>query len=125
MRRSESSTAALKAGSSLRNSSAIGSEPSASPTMRYAAGSFELAMMPASRLSSSTKASARPDSSCRKLSRWSLPSTVLYDTLFVRSRLRSSCTAVVPVEADTLRPESWSSVVMPESTLVAMRTSLT
>src|SRR3990167_7843696 len=68
-----SSTAFLNAGSSLRNMQAIGSTDSTSPTILKSAGFLDLEMLAARMEPSITNASARPVSSSRKLSAWSLP----------------------------------------------------
>ena len=68
-----SSTAFLKAGSSLRSMQAIGSTLSTSSRILKSPGFFDLAILAARMDLSITKASARPDSSSRKLSAWSLP----------------------------------------------------
>src|SRR6478609_8443577 len=120
---SVSSASFLNAGSSLRSMMAMGSTLMVSPTILYADGSLLVAMLPARIWPSITNASARPDSSIRKLSAWSLPNTSLKFTPLARSCLRSSCTEVVPVVVATVLPLSCASEVMPELALTAMRTS--
>ena len=121
----ESSTAFLKAASSLRSMQAIGSTDSTSPTILKSAGFLDLAMLAARMEPSITKASARPDSSSRKLSAWSLPYTSSKFTPVARSCLRSVCTEVVPVVVATFLPLSWAMELMPELAFTAMRTSST
>ena len=118
------STACLKAGSSLRNRMAMGSDCSEVPASLYSFGSRELATTPASRLSSSTKAAARPFSTDIRLSRLSFCCATLILMSRSRSSRRSSCTAVVPVVAETVLPSSCFQSVMPESARTAMRTWL-
>ena len=75
-------------------------------------------------LSSITKASARPDSSSRKESAWSLPNISLKSMPVARSCLRSVCTEVVPVVVASVLPFSWVIEVMPDLALTAVRTSV-
>ncbi|MNV59744.1 hypothetical protein D3C71_1521880 [compost metagenome] len=121
----ESSTAFLKAASSLRIMQAMGSTDSTSPTILKSAGFFALEMLPARMEPSITNASARPVSSSRKLSAWSLPRTSLKLMPSARLFLRSVCTDVVPVVVATVLPLRSLMPVMPELALVAIRTSST
>jgi len=66
------STSCFYAGSAFDSISAFCSTDSAGPTIRYFDGSFAFARRPASSTSSMTKAWARPDSSSRNDSPWSL-----------------------------------------------------
>src|SRR5688572_10627638 len=120
-----SSTTFLKAASSLRIMMAMGSTLSTSPTILYSAGDLDLAMFEARMEPSITKASARPDSSSRKLSEWSLPYSSLKSMPPARSFLRSVCTDVVPVVVATVLPFRSLMLLMPELALTAMRTSST
>src|SRR5438445_6173804 len=120
-----SSAMRLNQGSSLRIMMAMGSTLSTSPTSLKSDGFLAVAMLPARMEPSITKASARPDSSSRKLSEWSLPKISLNSTPAARLFLRSVCTEVVPVVVATVLPLSWETEVMPELAFTAMRTSST
>ena len=93
---------------------AIGSTESTSPTILKSAGLFDFEIRPARIWPSITNASARPDSSSRKLSEWSLPYSSLKSMPAARLFLRSSCTEVVPVVVATVLPFSSAMPVMPD-----------
>ena len=71
------------------------------------------------------KASARPVSSIRKLSAWSLPMTSLKLRPSARLFLRNVCTDVVPVVVTIVLPFRSLMPVIPDLAFTAMRTSST
>src|SRR6218665_3450294 len=91
-----SSTAFLKAASSLRSMQAMGSHDNSPPPILYSEGAWDLEMWAARIYTSITYASARPVSSSKKLSAWSLPKTSLKSTPPDRGCLRRVCTGGGP-----------------------------